>query len=284
MDSFQDRMNIRKIKQDLQNLPTGLDAYDTTYSDAMERIAGQAEDPKMYAEKVLRFLLCAKRPLNILEVQHSLMIQSGDKELDKDGALAIEEISSVCAGLVTIDTESETVTFVHYTTQEYLQRNQNRWLPRAEHEIAQTCTAYLMLKEFHTGPCSTSLELQSRLETYSLASYAATRLGTHLDSILAEDCADECVNLYAETISWLRASETIRSVEQIAHVTWKRPAPLAFTGVHFAARFGFVHLLKLCIAHDLTLEVKDKAGMTPLAYAAFNGTLSFADCCSNLAK
>ena len=36
---------------------------------------------------------------------------------------------SVCAGLVTVDEESDIIRLVHYTTQEFFERTQNIWFP-----------------------------------------------------------------------------------------------------------------------------------------------------------
>lgn len=148
MDSFQTRLKVKTIRADLLALPKGLDAYDTAYDDAMTRIFGQERDYQESAAKLLSLILCARRPLTSHELQHALMIETGDMELDPDNSLDPETMLSVCAGLITIDESSDTIRFVHYTTQEYLQRTQERWIPNAEFKIARACLDYLLLHEF----------------------------------------------------------------------------------------------------------------------------------------
>ena len=114
----------------------------------MTRIFGQQRDFQESAVEVLSLILCARRPLTSRELQHALMIETGDKELDLDNSLDPETMLSVCAGLITIDESSDTIRFVHYTTQEYLQRTQDRWLPGAKLKITRACLDYLLLQEF----------------------------------------------------------------------------------------------------------------------------------------
>jgi hypothetical protein len=161
MDSFQTRLKVKSIRADLLALPKGLDAYDTAYDDAMTRIFGQERDYQESAEKILSLILCAQRPLASRELQHALMIETGDTELDLDNSLDSETMLSVCAGLITIDESSDTIRFVHYTTQEYLQRTQKRWLPKAELKIARACLDYLLLHEFSLAPEGTSDDADS---------------------------------------------------------------------------------------------------------------------------
>jgi hypothetical protein len=65
----------------------------------------------------------------ISELQHALAVEVGEAELDEENLPEIEDIVSVCAGLVTIDEESGIIRLVHYTTQEYFERTQRQWFP-----------------------------------------------------------------------------------------------------------------------------------------------------------
>lgn len=153
MNSFRDKLTVRDVKFALQNLPQGSDAYDVAYHATMERIFAQGEGPSRMARKILAWILCAYRPLNTLELLHALAIEPGDKEIDEDNILETEQVITICAGLVTIDEQSDSVRFIHYTTQDYLQRTQQTWLPLANTEIARSCTAYLSIDGLLLGPC-----------------------------------------------------------------------------------------------------------------------------------
>ena len=129
----------------------------------MERIEGQFSDQEDLAKQVLSWITCAKRPLTKSELQHALAVEVGESQLDDDNTPQIEDIVSVCAGLVTVDEESNAIRLVHYTTQEYFERTQKRWFPDAETDILKTCITYLSFDTFDAGFCETDEEFEHRL-------------------------------------------------------------------------------------------------------------------------
>jgi hypothetical protein len=173
MDSFRDKLTVRDVKTALRDLPQGSDAYDVAYHAAMERIFAQGEGSSKMAEKILAWILCAHRPLSTLELLHALAVEPGDKEIDEDNILETDQILTICAGLVTIDEQSNNVRFIHYTTQEYLQRNQETWLPDAKIEVASSCIAYLSIDGLAIGPCLSQVDYEYRLREFVLLEYAA---------------------------------------------------------------------------------------------------------------
>lgn len=84
----------------------------------MERIEGQLADSQELAKQALGWITCSKRPLTTLELQHALAVEIGQSSLDEDNLPEIDDVVSVCAGLVTIDEGSGIIRLVHYTTQE----------------------------------------------------------------------------------------------------------------------------------------------------------------------
>jgi hypothetical protein len=110
----------KAIRTALEKLPKGSEAYDQAYREAMERIEGQTADYEILAKQVLSWITCAMRPLTTLELQHALAVEVGESELDQENLPEIEDMVSVCAGLVTVDEESHIIRLVHYTTQEFL--------------------------------------------------------------------------------------------------------------------------------------------------------------------
>src|SRR3982074_897423 len=119
----------------------------------MERIGGQFEYQEKLAKQVLSWITCAKRPLTTSELQHALAVEVGESALDEENLPQIEDMVSVCAGLVAVDKESNIIRLVHYTTQEYFKRTQNHWFPNAEPEITTTCVTYLSFNIFQSGFC-----------------------------------------------------------------------------------------------------------------------------------
>ncbi|KAH6693786.1 hypothetical protein F5X68DRAFT_258632 [Plectosphaerella plurivora] len=122
LNSLKGKRSAKIIRAALGALHTGSGAYDKAYDDAMERIAGQLEDQEDLAKQVLMWITCAVRPLTTIELQEALAVELGEPELDPDNVPEIEDILSVCAGLVTVDDESDIIRLVHYTTQEYFSR------------------------------------------------------------------------------------------------------------------------------------------------------------------
>lgn len=113
----------------LKNLPTGLKAYDYVYDEAWKRIEGQDADSEDLAKQVLLWITCSKRQLTTSELQYALAVEPDTDELDEDNLPQIEDIVSVCAGLVTIDEQSDIVRLVHYTIQEYFDRRKAALFP-----------------------------------------------------------------------------------------------------------------------------------------------------------
>jgi hypothetical protein len=72
----------------------------------MGQIKGQVTDQEELAKQVLSWITCAKRPLTTLELQHALAVEVSKPNLDQENLLEIEDMVSVCAGLVTVDQES----------------------------------------------------------------------------------------------------------------------------------------------------------------------------------
>ena len=123
------------------------------YHQTMERIRGQEAGFRQLAENVLSWITCAKRPLATSELQHALAVEVGEPEVDEENLPQIEDMVSVCAGLVTVDEESGIIRLVHYTIQEYFKQIQERWFLNAETDIMKVCITYLLFHAFKSGFC-----------------------------------------------------------------------------------------------------------------------------------
>jgi hypothetical protein len=139
----------------------------------MERINGQDKDFTELAMQVLSWITCARRPLTISELRHALAIEVGESKLDQGNLCQVEEMVSVCAGLVTVDEESKIIRLVHYTTQEYFVETQQKWFPKAQTEIAIACVTYLSFDEFESSICENEKMLKDLLAGNQLYHYAS---------------------------------------------------------------------------------------------------------------
>jgi ankyrin repeat protein len=102
-DSLIGKRSPKAIRSALETLPKGSEALDNAYKEAMERIEGQIIDSQELAKQVLSWIVCSKRPLTTLELQHALGVEVGESELDEENLPELKNMVSVYAGLATVD-------------------------------------------------------------------------------------------------------------------------------------------------------------------------------------
>ncbi|KAK4112126.1 hypothetical protein N656DRAFT_768782 [Canariomyces notabilis] len=187
MDSLAKKLTRREVRTALGSLPKELDE---TYDQAMQRIQNQDEGQAALAHRVLYWISYSLRPLTVAELQHALAVEPGDDDLEEDGLHETEFMVSVCAGLVTVDRESDQIRLVHYTTQSYLERTRTARFPEARSTIAKTCLAYLLFRPFAERYCLRKAELYTRLRNYPFLRYAASHWGDHVRDELGNDVRD----------------------------------------------------------------------------------------------
>ncbi|KAK5705656.1 hypothetical protein LTR17_021480 [Elasticomyces elasticus] len=100
LHNFQGQTNLQEIEDSLKALPAGGDVYAKTYDAAMKRIEEQPVSQFRLAERVLLWVLNAKRPLLVSELQHALAVKEGQTSLNPKLLPDVEIMLSVCAGLV----------------------------------------------------------------------------------------------------------------------------------------------------------------------------------------
>jgi hypothetical protein len=115
-----------------------------------------------------------------------LAVESSEAELDPENKPDVDDIVSVCAGLVVVNQESTIIRLVHYTTQEYFQRISSRLNPDRQLEIAKTCLTYLTFSVFKSGSCATNKEFKEKLCQHKLLNYAAKHCSKHTRSVEAK--------------------------------------------------------------------------------------------------
>jgi hypothetical protein len=116
-DSLLDKRTAKDVKSTLTKLSKGSAALNDAYRDALQRIKGQLGSDYTLAKNVLSWITFAKRPLTTAEICGALAVKPGEAELDPENVPHIEDLVSVCAGLVVVDPESDIIRLVHYTTQ-----------------------------------------------------------------------------------------------------------------------------------------------------------------------
>ena len=235
----------------------------------MERINGQVIDFKKLARQVLSWIICAKRPLTTLELRHALAVEVDETKLDEYNLPETEDMVSVCAGLVTVDEESDIIRLVHYTTQEYFEQTQGHWFPNRVVEVTTICVTYLSFSVFESGFCQTDSEFEDRLRLNPLYDYAAHNWGNH---------AREALTLCWQVIGFLEselkteaASQALLAVKTYSGHSKYSQVPRQMTGLHLAAYFGVHEATNTLIGRGRSLDLKDGYGRTPLSRAAGGG-------------
>ena len=141
---------LAKLSQASNPLPQRLDE---TYDQTMKRIEAQNLNDRELAKKVLLWITNTFRPLSVEELQHALLFESDESELDLNGIHDPQLIVTVCGGLVAMVDSADggypyriirRCRLVHYTAQEYFERKQAQYFPDAHTVIFKACIFQLM--------------------------------------------------------------------------------------------------------------------------------------------
>ncbi|PLN76154.1 ankyrin [Aspergillus taichungensis] len=277
----QDEINEKRIRKVIQRLQNNPGLYDDAYDETMERINCQAHFAQGIAKTIFGWILFSKRPLSLLEIQHALAVEIGESEFDDTNIIDIEQLVSVCIGLVMVDRESNSLKFVHYTTKEYLERKLLQWFPDVHRIIALTCLTYVSLNVFDHGPCDNQEALDGRLTSYPFYKYSAQNWGHHFQE---QDGAESMAMEFLASESKVQGSSQVifgfsddtRSKGQMSFFTnWKRH-PIVIreplTAAHLAAYFGLTRLLAgMVTSYMIEVDIRDHVGRTPLSWATAYG-------------
>jgi hypothetical protein len=100
MDTLATKNNPKAVRDALDVLPTEVEV---TYSETMRRITAQSKDDRDLAESILVWVIYARRPLSLRELQHAVATSPGMTDIDPESLVPEILLTSVCAGLVAID-------------------------------------------------------------------------------------------------------------------------------------------------------------------------------------
>lgn len=280
-DSLESKTTTRKIKLALEGIRNQTkrmtngdksEILDQAYEDAMTRIKDQNVNFLALAEKSLSWIVHCKTPLTTFELQHALAVEIGMSEFDHENIPETNLILSVCAGLVTIDNESNIVRLAHYTTQEYFERKWIDWFDDPQGAIAEVCVTYLSFDTFASGPCEHFQSYEDRLRKYHLYRYAAQYWGDHSRSSSSWRKELPLVLKLLEHQDKLSASfqATTFGPEDSFHQFYNMSRWRAL-GVHVAAYFGLWEAIAQLLENGHDPDPIDDYRSTPLLYAAKNG-------------
>ncbi|KAF5025860.1 hypothetical protein F66182_2082 [Fusarium sp. NRRL 66182] len=238
-------------------------AWDQIYRAEMRQVQAQSTKKYKAAKRMLMWLIFAQKPLSRLQLRDALAMKGGEldfgKHITKDD---IEEIAMNCGGFVFVDSQS--ISLVQSTVQDFFLRTRHEWFPDAENLIAGTCLAYLSALPFQEQECNTSDAYMARLSIYPFYQYAALHWGHHASRHMPLSKISEFLALnHALQDSFQVILERLR---QLDPGSWSFTRAQGITGLHICAYFGLNQALRELLR---TANVDDRSiGMTPLQLAA----------------
>ncbi len=270
-------MTVRGIKSTLSSLPLNLhDIYETMF----RRLEEQDQFSRDLAFKAFTWLSYAQRPMTALELQHALAVEAGKGSLDVENLVDIEELISVCGGLVAVTAESNIIAFIHTTAGKYFRDQRDIRLANGQLTIASTCLTYLCFDCFADGRCANDEALQQRLKENPFLDYASHFWGYHIQAVSPGDLADLALKL-------LTHDRKISSCSQIMLLPDNNTPhssetfPNDISGLHLVAYFDIKWLARLLLDRGFDICAKDSWGRDPLAWAVeynhFNMATLFLD-------
>lgn len=131
------------------------------YDDIMTRISQQANPDATLALNVLTWVTFSKRPVTVGEITDVIGGEALTSIKVQRVNVDSELLTAVCAGLLTIESQTGYLSLVHMTLRDYLQGNRHGILPRPHQYITLSCLEYLSRKEFSLGPCKSISQCRS---------------------------------------------------------------------------------------------------------------------------
>ena len=279
VDALASKPTRGEVRRALSHLPQKLD---DSYNEIMSRIWSQGEEELKRAKQVLRWISCAKRPLTVIELQSAIGFEKFGLEIDEGELLPEAEMISVCAGIVTVDKQSNIIRLVHFSVQEYFDRIRESKFPDAQIDIARTCLTYLGFDVFN-DPCLDQGSLEKRVEQYKLSHYAAQFWAFHARE------GEKEPNIQRAVLSLLVSENKRNSMLQMETYANSNWGDIYFTKgqtlLHVIAKNGLATICGFILdAHkkgqlqilglsetDVDVAAKDEDKRTPLSYAAGRG-------------
>ncbi|KAM3430343.1 hypothetical protein NHJ13734_007784 [Beauveria thailandica] len=232
------------------------------------------------------------RLLRTSELQDALAVTEGDASLDESKRGHTNIIVSVCAGLVTVDADSDIIRLVHETTREYLASHMNCIAPqddlltvanpmetddeentiamaKAHRTFAIICVTYLSFGVFESGFCETEAEFIERQHLNQFYSYAAHSWGYHAREASTYCPSIKCFLLDSPKVE--ASSQALLATEGLWSPKRSQLVPKRVTGLHLAAYLGLEDAVRILLEDWQDIDQRDSYDKTPLMYAAETG-------------
>lgn len=183
----------KEVKEALNSLPP---TYDGCYEFTLKQIEMKDTVQRNLAFKVLAWLSHALGGLTVKALQEALSVQAGDEKVDEEKQIPVDDLISVCSGLVVTDTVNGTqnIRLLHETASRYLKSIRSASFPPGHEIILKACLAYLSLPEF-SELCFFKIRADERARQHPFYEYAAKYWSGHaIQGNLESTFRDSIVN------------------------------------------------------------------------------------------
>lgn len=278
MDSLADKMSVKTLEQAIENLPSTLNQL---YDDAFRRINGQDGDERDFANKALRWVAYAYRPLTVPELEEALAIEPRGRDFDSDAAPDISLVLEACAGLLIVDKQTKQVRLVHYTAQDYIDTLLLSRYRGAHESIAGDCLTYLnydvfQLWQSHDDKRRFKARNSKKQRTYCLLTYASRHWAKHY-SMAGRD-----IELGAQLYDFLASNPRIQLTTDGTSIVERPLSPVYLektNGIRIAACYGLCEALpRLLQRYEVDINEKGGSdGQSALHLAIMNDEVASAE-------
>jgi len=275
MDLICNQTSVASLRNCLSILPT---TYEKAYETTFNRILKQPDTIVDLSKRVLNWVLHAKRPLTMQELQHAIAIKPGCKNIDPESLESPKAILSSCLGMISLSKVDGRVSIIHSTARQFLESNEQQLSERPQFDIARNCLTYLVFDEISSGPCESVDDLQKRLIRTPFLDYCARAWGHHVrqfQKALWNDITGVlCAAPFCEA-SW-QVLRYRQSLDQAVSAEIFKLQPMKPHALHVAAFWGFAGFITRSSwgNHDPyyhNFSPVDSHGWTPLHWAASMG-------------
>ncbi|QKX55818.1 uncharacterized protein TRUGW13939_02916 [Talaromyces rugulosus] len=276
LDELLDLVTIYQIRKALERPPQGLQqALEAT----LQRIDAQPLARRTLARRLLSWIMLAERRLKMNEVVTAFAVEDGE-ELHPDNMPSADILHQVCAGLVILNKDDNTVGLVHVFAYELL----HNLLPKRQShiDIAQTCLRYLSLKPLGGGPCASAAEMLNRVDSLPFLEYSSKYWGHH---VISGDCEKELESLILELLDDSRLSDSAFQALQFRREYAStgtaeelfQSLPINSHALHLAAYWGLTRITGKILEAGAPPSPVDSHKWTPLHWACANNRLGVAE-------
>ena len=160
-DTCEDDETSDRVLEVLEKLPEGIIDI---YSHALQRVLQKRNEQVETVKKIFKWVVCARRPMTIDELNDALTITAGQKSWKKPSQkFSPSTVSKLCGNLVIFDDFDGTLSLAHHTVQAFLKSplktpslaEFSMQACKADHYLGEMCVTYLGFTDFQESLTTT---------------------------------------------------------------------------------------------------------------------------------